>query len=175
MIHCFYISACLGLIIFQTTVMPNLPLLDRFYDLLLPFVIYVGASRPVRESLIFVLFVGFLMDSLSGSPFGVYLTTYLWLLIGVEFISKFLRLGNRLLLALLVLGGVIIENIIFIGIWGLLGSGVQYPSEVTKRFVIQLLAAIGTGPFLLWALSNGQKRVEKWQTAVFAQRDKPGT
>ena len=80
--YLFNISACLFLVILQTTIIPYLPLLDKFYDLLIPFIVYLGLSRPVRESLPFVLFLGFIMDNLSGGPFGLYLTTYFWLFVG---------------------------------------------------------------------------------------------
>ena len=74
MSYFFNISVCLFLVILQTTVMPYLPLLDSFYDLLIPFIVFIGLSRPVRESLPFVFCLGFIMDNLSGSPFGLYLT-----------------------------------------------------------------------------------------------------
>jgi len=56
MSYFFNISACLFLVILQTTIMPYLPLLEKFYDLLIPFIVYLSLSRPVRESLPFVLF-----------------------------------------------------------------------------------------------------------------------
>jgi len=101
MSYFFNISACLFLVILQTTVMPYLPLLEKFYDLLIPFIVYLGLSRPVRESLPFVLFLGFIMDNLSGGPFGLYLTTYFWLYVGVKGITMFIQVGNRLLCAFL--------------------------------------------------------------------------
>jgi rod shape-determining protein MreD len=103
MSYFFNISACLFLVILQTTVMPYLPLLDKFYDLLIPFIIYLSLSRPVRESLPFVLFLGFIMDNLSGGPFGLYLTTYFWLYVGVKGITTFIQVGNRLVIIPLLL------------------------------------------------------------------------
>ena len=47
MSYFFNISVCLFLVILQTTVMPYLPLMDSFYDLLIPFVVFLGLSRPV--------------------------------------------------------------------------------------------------------------------------------
>ena len=51
MSYIFNISVCLFLIILQTTIMPYLPLLDKFYDLLIPFIVYLGLARPVRAYL----------------------------------------------------------------------------------------------------------------------------
>ena len=44
----FNISVCLCLVLLQTTVMPYLPLLDSFYDLLIPLIVFLGLYRPVR-------------------------------------------------------------------------------------------------------------------------------
>jgi len=75
MSYFFNIATCLVLVILQTTVMPSLSLPGRFYDLMIPFVVYLGLSRPVREGLLFVCLIGFIMDNLSGSPFGLYLAS----------------------------------------------------------------------------------------------------
>jgi rod shape-determining protein MreD len=72
MIYCFYIGICLCLVILQTAVLPHIPLLDTFYDLIVAFIIYLGLYRPLRDGLLLALFLGFIMDNLSGSPFGIY-------------------------------------------------------------------------------------------------------
>ena len=109
----FNIGICLFLVILQTTIMPHLSVPGRFYDLLVPFIVYLGLFRSVRESLLIVVFVGFIMDNLSGAPFGLYLTTYFWLLIGVKGITLILQVGNRLfIVTLIVAAGVLMENLI---------------------------------------------------------------
>ena len=97
MIYCFYVAVCLFLVILQTAVFPHLPLLDSFYDQLIPFMIYLALYRRLREGLLFVVLFGFIMDNISGSSFGLYLTTYCWLLIGVKWTIKFVQVGNRVL------------------------------------------------------------------------------
>ncbi len=83
MIYFIYIAVCLGMIILQTSVMPYVPLFHRFYDLVALFIIYLGLYRPVRESVLLIVFVSVVMDTLSGGPFGLYLTTYGWIYVGV--------------------------------------------------------------------------------------------
>ena len=94
----FYIGTCLFLILIQTTIVPYLTAFNGIYDLLIPFVIFICICLPVRESLPFVLILGLIMDNLSGSPFGLYLTFYFWLLGGVRLVLKFLRVSNKFLL-----------------------------------------------------------------------------
>ncbi len=73
----FCIGTCLFLIIVQTTLLPDIPLFRGMYDLLIPFVILISICLPVGESLPFVLILGLIMDNLSGTPFGLYVTFYL--------------------------------------------------------------------------------------------------
>ena len=171
MSYFFNISTCLFLVILQTTVMPNWPLLDSFYDLLIPFVVFLGVSRPVRESLPFVFFLGFIMDNLSGSPFGLYLTAYFWLFIGVKGITKLLQVGNRLfIITLIVVAGVLIENLIFLGTLTILGPDQQLSGNAAKTVTIQVLWAAWTAPLFLVVLRNLQNRLETGFKAIYARK-----
>jgi len=174
MSYFFNISVCLFLVILQTTVMPYLPLLDSFYDLLIPFVVFLGLSRPVRESLPFVFFLGFIMDNLSGSPFGLYLTAYFWLFIGVKGITKLLQVRNRLIIiTLIVAAGVLIENLIFLGTLTILGPDQQLSGNAARTVTIQVLWAIWTGPIFFVVLKDVQKRLDVAFKAVYARKGEP--
>ncbi len=170
MSYFFNISACLFLVILQTTVMPYLPLLDSFYDLLIPFLVFLGLSRPVRESLPFVFFLGFLMDNLSGSPFGLYLTAYFWLFVGVKGITKLLQVGNRLfIMTLIVAVGVLIENLFFLGTLTILGPDQQLAGDAAKTVTIQVLWVIWTGPIFLLVLRDLHNRLNAGFKAIYAR------
>lgn len=160
MSYFFNISACLFLVMLQTTIMPYLPLLNKFYDLLIPFIVYLSLSRPIRESLPFVLFLGFIMDNLTGGPFGLYLTTYFWLYVGVKGITTFIQVGNRLLIiTLIVAGGVLFENLILLGAFAILGSRQQFAGDALKIVIVQVLWATFTGALLLLFFRNAQSRL----------------
>jgi cell shape-determining protein MreD len=170
MSYFFNISACLFLVILQTTVMPYLPLLDSFYDLLIPFLVFLGLSRPVRESLPFVFFLGFIMDNLSGSPFGLYLTAYFWLFVGVKGITKLLQVGNRLfIMTLIVAVGVLIENLFFLGTLTILGPDQQLAGDAAKTVTIQVLWVIWTGPIFLLVLRDLHNRLNAGFKAIYAR------
>lgn len=171
MSYFFNISVCLFLVILQTTVMPYLPLLDSFYDLLIPFIVFLALSRPVRESLPFVFFLGFIMDNLSGSPFGLYLTAYFWFFIGVKGVTKLLQVGNRLfIITLIVAAGVLIENLIFLGTLTILGPDPQLAGNAAKTVTIQVLWAIWTGPIFLVVLRDIQSRLDAGFKAVYTRK-----
>jgi cell shape-determining protein MreD len=171
MSYFFNISACLFLLILQTAVVPVLPLLDRFYDLMIPFVVYLGLTRPVRESLPFVLLLGFIMDNLSGSPVGLYLTTYLWLFVGVKGITKVLQVGNRLFIIMLIVAvGVLVENLIFLGTLTILGPDQQLAGDAAKTITVQVLWAIWTGPVFLMIFRNVQNKLDLGFKAIYARK-----
>ena len=174
MSYLFNISACLFLLILQTAVFPILPLLTGFYDLMIPFVVYLGLARAVRQSLPFVFILGFIMDNLSGSPFGLYLTTYFWLFVGVKGITKLLQVGDRLfIIMLLVAAGVLVENLIFLGTLTILVPDQQLAAGAAKTVTIQVLWAIWTGPIFLVVLRNIQNRLDAGFTAIYARKGEP--
>ncbi len=171
MSYFFNISACLVLVILQTTVMPYLPLLDSFYDPLIPFIVFLGLSRPIRESLPFVFFLGFITDNLSGSPFGLYLTAYVWVFVGVKGITRLVQVGNRLfVIMLIVASGVLVENLIFVGTLTVLGPDRQLDSNTVKIVTIQVLWAIWTGPLFLMVFRSLQSWLDAGFRTIYARK-----
>lgn len=175
MSYFFNVGACLFLVILQTTIMPYLPLLNKFYDLLIPFIVYLSLFRPVRESLPFVLFLGFIMDNLSGGPFGLYLTTYFWLYVGVKGITMFIQVGNRLLIiALIVANGVLFENLILLGVFAILGSSQQFAGDALEIVAVQVLWAIFTGSLFLLFFKNAQSWLGTGIKGIYARTREQG-
>jgi rod shape-determining protein MreD len=159
----FYIGTCLLLLIVQTTIFPYFPILRGMYDLLIPFVIFISICLPVRESLPFALILGLIMDNLSGSPFGLYLTFYLWLFIGVRFIIQFLRVSNKFLLSVVVVVAVLIENILMIATFAFFMPAGKLPADTFLIVTQQFLWALVTGPlFLLFLLALAKKFNIQW-------------
>ena len=149
MTYGFYLGVSCCLIILQTTIMPHLPLFKNFYDLPALFIIYLSLYRPARESLPVVIFLGFIMDSLSSTPFMLYITAYFWLFFSVRGIAKTLRLEGSFRLPFIVTSGVLIENLIFIGTVFILDSGFRFSIAVVRSIAVQSLWAICTGSLFL--------------------------
>jgi cell shape-determining protein MreD len=169
----YFFNGCVGLtlVVLQTAVMPYLPLLDSFYNLLIPFIVFLGLYCTVREGLPFVLILGFLTDNLSGSPVGLYLTAYIWLFIGVKGITALLQVGNRLfIITLIVAAGVLIENLIFLGTLTILSSDQKIAGDAAKIVTIQVLWAIWTGPVFLLILRNLRNRLDAVFKAIYASK-----
>jgi cell shape-determining protein MreD len=91
---------------------------------------------PARESLPFILALGFMMDNISGSPFGLYLTVYFWLFVGVCWIARYLRMRNKIFLSFVVVAAVLIENVFVIGTFAVFRPSWQLPAHIFIRPVV---------------------------------------
>jgi rod shape-determining protein MreD len=154
----FYIGTCLFLIIVQTTLLSYFKIFGGIYDLLIPFVIFISICLPLRESLPFTLILGLIMDNLSGSPFGLYLTFYFWLSVGVRWILKFLQVSNKFFLSLVVVVAVLIQNALIIGTFEFAGPDWILPAAALKHIILQFFWALTTGPLFLFCLLAISKR-----------------
>ncbi|MCU0539695.1 MAG: hypothetical protein MUF46_07390 [Desulfobacterales bacterium] len=110
----WYIGVSLALVICRTTLLPYMPAMANFFDPLLCLVVYLAVFRPLSESIPLLAFLGILMDTLSGGPFGLYLTSYVWLFIGVRLAAAFIRVESAILLVLMMAGGVVLQNVVFL-------------------------------------------------------------
>ena len=171
MTYCFHIVICLGLIVVQTTVMPYIPLFDRFYDLLSPFVIYLSIFRSNRESLVIIFLFGFFMDIISGGPFGLYITAYVWLFIGVRWAITFLHVGDSMLLPFVVALGVLMENFIFVAISAMFEQSSRISEAMVSTIIVQVLWAIFTGPLFLMLFNTSYRRWDRWLNEMFAKKN----
>lgn len=154
MIYFFHIAIGLSVVLLQTTVFPNTDLFTSCYDLLIVQVVYLGLYQTVRESVIIIGLLGIAVDSLTGGPYGVYLTTYFWLFVSIRWALVYLRLSDTIILPFVVAYGVLIENLLhFAGALSMNPSGDTIAQMSVRTIVIELLWAIFTGPILLGLLS----------------------
>jgi cell shape-determining protein MreD len=163
MIYLFYMMVFLGAIVFNTTIVVHLSLFYGFYDLLLPFVIYLGFYRSIRESLVFIIFFGIAMDAISGGPFGLYTISYIWLYVFVMWLTRFMRVTNNMILPGVVICSVVIQNTIFLASMFLSGPDVNIPSFSFRIVFLQIVWGIFTGPVFILLLRSVNQRLEKWQ------------
>jgi cell shape-determining protein MreD len=163
----FYILVSLGLVLVKTTLIPAFSIFDKFYDLLIPIIIYLSLFRPLREGIPIVLFFGIIMDSLCGGPAGLYLTTYIWLYAGMCWLTRFLHTGNIVLVALAVALGVTFECLVLLGYMVILAPSAIIPSDATKTVLLQIIWALTTGPLILVIIDWAQKRLDVWRARIF--------
>ena len=163
----FYILASLSLVLVQTTLIPALPMFDKFYDLLIPIIIYLSLFRSLSEGIPVIFFFGIIMDSLCGGPGGLYLATYIWLYAGIRWLSRFLHTGNIVLSAVAVAVGVAFECLVLMGYMVILAPGAIIPADAAKTVLLQIIWALITGPVILIIIDWAQKQLDIWRARIF--------
>ena len=164
----FYILVSLCLVVVKTTLIPGVSLFEKFYDLLIPIIIYLSFYRRKIEGIPIVLFFGFIMDSLCGGPMGLYLSIYIWLYVFMRYISQFVHTGSFVLLTLAVAIGVIFEVTILLVYMAFLAINASIPEDTAQTVVMQFLWALITGPVILVIIGWAQKRLDFWRSRIFA-------
>lgn len=150
MSYAFNFLVCLAVIVLQTSILPLVPLLDRFYDLVLPFILFLSLYRPVSESVVSLLAAGCLMDALSGGPAGLYVTGYLWIYLALIWLVRFLHLYDSILLPFVVAGSALLQHLIFLAGSSLGSRPIELNGAVLKTIGLQFGMALITGPFVLF-------------------------
>lgn len=160
----FLIYMALGFIafMFQTTIFPHIGLFSRFYDLILIFVVCLGLFHSIKESILIIFIMGYVMDNTSGSPFGLYMTTYFWTYAGIVWTRRFLDVNSIFLLPIVIGSAVAIENLIFLISMLAKWADTQFPHSILLTVIIQIIWALTTGPFLILSIQKIYNRCERW-------------
>jgi cell shape-determining protein MreD len=164
----FYILVSLCLVLIKTTLIPGMPLFDKFYDLLLPIIIYLSFFRSKVEGVPIVLFFGVIMDSLCGGPMGLFLIIYIWLYVGMRWLAQFLHTGSLMLLALAIAIGVVFEIGILLGYMAILAPRASIPVDAGETVALQIMWALITGPMIMIIIAWFQKQLDFWRSRIFA-------
>lgn len=152
-----YTTCGLFMVICQTTVIPRLAFVGYFFDLVLPVVIYLAAFRPLHEALPFTVFLGAVMDNLSGGPFGLYLTSYVWLFIVVRAAATIVRAENPIMIVSILIGAVAAQNALFFAVLGTSGQGYFSESFAVRIAIEQIGWVLLIGPFLAWGIRTAHR------------------
>ena len=163
----FYILVSLCLLIIKTALIPGLPFFAKFYDLLIPIVIYLSLFRPLREGIPIVLFFGLIMDSLCGGPMGLYMATYIWLFVAMRYLRQVLHAGNIVLFAVAVAGGVAFECVVLLVYMLMLAPGDIITADAARTTIQQVLWALITGPILMVMISWAQRQLDILRDRLF--------
>ena len=109
------------------------------------------------------------MDNLTGGPFGLYLTTYLWLFIGIRWVITFMDVEESVLMLFIVAASVLIQNFIIIGTIVTFGPVSQFSPAVIRTVGVQVLWAVFTGPIFLIFFNYSHGKWDKWVKEVFSR------
>ncbi len=153
-----YIGISLVLVVCRTTLLPSTPATENFFDLFLAFMVYLAVFRPLHESIPLLLFAGILMDTLSGGPFGLYLTSYVWMFIALRLAALVIRVDAPILLVILMVAGVLLQNLVFVATMTAFELTRLGPGDMVNRFTEQVGWVLLTGPFLAVLMRSVERR-----------------
>ena len=174
MTYLFHIVVCLTLVIFQTAVKPQILLLAGLYDVLTAYVIYLGLFHRVREILPIILVSGLVMDTISGAPLGLFLTTYLWIFLLTRWTTLLIHRDNLILHLFIVGVGVLIQTGVYIGTVSVLGKATLFAAPTLDVAMTQVLWALGTGAILLWLFRRFHYFWERFLNSYFVRESAQG-
>ena len=174
MTYLFHIGVCLMLVIFQTAVKPQVMLLAGFYDVLAAYVIYLGLFHRIREILPIILISGLVMDTISGGPLGLFLTTYLWIFLLTRWTTRLLHRDNLALHVFIVAIGVIFQTGVYVGTTLLVGKATLFAAPTLDVALTQALWALGTGALLLQIFRRSHRLWEQFLNTYFVRESAQG-
>lgn len=151
----FYACLFLILILIQTTVVRYFQIFRGCYDLFIVVVVFLGLYRNFRESIPVILLSGLLMDSLYNGPFGLYMTTYLWLYICIRWSSVYFNVRSSLFLTFAVAAGVLFENLIFISSIIMFNPDSLLFENMSGKIFTQSIWAVISGYFFIMLIKKG--------------------
>ncbi len=174
MAYLFHILIGFGLLLVQTAVAPWMPFPGGFYDLQIPFLLYLVIFRPLGEAVFVALFMGAVVDSVSTTPFGFYGLAYQVIIAMGYWVLGFLHSLNRLLIPLFVALGVLLENLLMLGACLLPGAMARPPRDVSELILFQVTAALLTGYFILRGCHYLHRGWRGWMRTLFKSDDAGG-
>jgi len=155
----FYFGLSLVLIVVQTSILPGFSAFSQSFDLLFVIVLSLSLrfSHPGTGVAVFLL--GCAMDSVSGGPFGLYISAYVWIYILVRSLKSLVHLENIVFLVCMSAVAVVVENA-FLVFTFVVGKGVDAVSSRDLVFMVkQMVVALVVVPLLVLAVDQLERGV----------------
>lgn len=143
----FFIILSLLLIVLQTTVLPEISIIRNTFDLVIINILYLSLLFSHPWALAAVAVIGCIMDSLSGSPFGLFISSYIWMYILVQLMKPVFFSRSLFFLPAVTLFSVLIEYL-FLLLSVFISSGskgvvsLSYPLMIKQLFWAAVLIPV---------------------------------
>lgn len=174
MTYLLYLITSIVLVIIQTTDLSVFLIFDRFYDLLIPIILFLALFRSLAEGIPVVFIAGFMMDSFTGGPFGIYITIYFWLYVGVRWIIQYFHSGSIVLIPIMLASGVLVENLALLGAVAMAEPDWKVSATDVNNVVVQVFLVVCTGPFYMMFMNFFHKKWDKWISKFISGRSEFG-
>ncbi len=106
----FFILVTLFLIVVQTVIFPFFLIFPQCFDLLIIDILFLSLISTHYSVIFAIIFIGLIMDSLSGAPFFHYIFSYLWIYIIVHLVKQLLFKKSAFFILILSVASVLIQH-----------------------------------------------------------------
>jgi len=158
------------LLCMQTTLLPAFPRLFAQYDLMILFVVYLTLFRSSNGILPVILISGCLMDFLSGGNIGVYIATYILILICFRNATVYFHFKNSILFQIVIILSVLIENIIFALVIFCQTFTIQFSLYSARVLMTQWLWALFSSPIIYYMFDYVFNKIDKMITGGLREK-----
>lgn len=116
----FYLCLFLALFIVQTSTLRGFSIFSQGFDLVLVIVLSLSLKFSHIGTALAVFLLGCVMDSVSGGPFGLYISAYVWIFILVRSLKSLVHMENIVFLVCMSVVAVVVENafLVFVLVMG---------------------------------------------------------
>jgi len=149
MVYFFCALIGLVLILLQSLVLVAFLPATLIYDLLIPLVVYLSLFHPGGKSLLLLLFLGLIMDGITGGAMGIYMLTYFWIFVGIQLAVHFFQKDSPVLMVTAIVLGVALEYGLFLIVANFSGKGLMVEADTSGAILGRMITAGFTGPILL--------------------------
>jgi len=146
----YIVYLILGLLLMglHTAILSDIPEILSFYDILIPFVVYLSLFRSLSAGLLVVVVIGYFMDMVSGSPNGIYMAVFMIIFLMFRNITAYFHAQETLLFTICTAVGVFVENLIFCLLLLLGQADLQILINALQLLIVQLIWVLLTAPLI---------------------------
>ncbi len=157
----FYPILSLALVILQTTLVPEIRFVTNCFDLLIINVLYVSLFTSNGFLVLYMMVLGWIMDSLSGAPFGFYISCYVWIYVFVQILRHVIHAGNFIFIPVISVIAIFMEHGFFMFILLVKQEGWSFSSTDLFSMGQQAIVGFFIIPFSLWLVHGCKSRWDK--------------
>lgn len=147
--------------------LPGFSWFVRIFDLLILNILYLSLLFSSPFILFGVVLIGSIMDSLSGAPFGVYISVYVWLFLIVQKLKTFVHPGSFVFLPIVSALAVLLENTFLIFSFFIQNGRSAVSSQDLFFMLQQVLLAFFLVPVLILVIHTCQKHWLNFVDKIF--------
>lgn len=100
----------LSLVLFQTVILPSFSWFSQCFDLMIMNILFLSLVYSHYAVILAIIFIGAIMDSISGVPFFYHIFSYLWIYLIVQLFKQLVFQRSVVFIIIISLVSVLIQH-----------------------------------------------------------------